>query len=313
MKSTKDIVEISIISPVYMGENTIEEMVNRIDSSMDFLSVEYEIILVEDHSPDNSWEAITKVCINNKRVKGIKLSKNFGQHSAISAGLLFASGAWVVVMDCDLQDRPEEIVNLYNQANLGYDIVYAQRLVRQDSLIKKLSSKVFYSVFSYLTNTKQDPSIANFGIYSRDVINAVISMGDYIKFFPTMVQWVGFKSTKIEVAHAKRNVGKSSYSWKKLIKLAFDSIISFSDKPLKVMVSFGIIMSITSFLLGLLYLILYFVGEIEVLGFTSLILTITHLSGLIILMLGLVGVYVGKTFEQTKKRPVYIIKEKVNI
>lgn len=304
--------KISIVSPVYLAQNLVNELVNRLDASLSSFCDEYEIILVEDGSPDLSWEAIEAICKENKNVKGVKLSRNFGQHYAITAGLTIAKGEWVIVMDCDLQDRPEEIQKLYKKAIEGYDIVYAQREQRQDGGFKKLSSKIFYKTFGYLTDSKQDSSIANFGVYNQKVISAILSMKDHVRFFPTMVQWVGFKSIKVNVEHSSRAEGKSSYSWRKLIHLAIDNIISFSDKPLKLTIRLGLSISIISFLSGLFYLYKYVNGEIKVLGFASIVISIWFLSGLIIFILGIIGIYIGKTFDRVKERPTFIIAKKLN-
>lgn len=295
-----------------MGEKIIQELVSQLNEVLQKICNDYEIILVEDGSPDNSWKFIEDICKNNSKVKGIKLSRNFGQHYAITCGLEAANGDWVVVMDCDLQDQPEEIPNLFNKAMEGYDIVFAQRENRQDSVFKKISSKLFYKLFSYLTGTEQDTRIANFGIYNRKVIQSILSMNDYIRYFPTMVQWVGFNSAKVKVKHSSRFEGKSSYTFSNLLKLALNNILSFSDKPLKIFMKLGLYISTISFLIGIMYLLQYFSGHIVVLGFTSIIITITFLSGIIILTLGIVGMYAGKTFEQSKQRPTYIIHKKIN-
>lgn len=304
--------KISIVSPVYRAENLITELVERLENVLPDISDSYEIILVEDGSPDKSWEAMEKICATNKNVKGVKLSRNFGQHYAITAGLENTSGDWIIVMDCDLQDQPEEIPKLFNKTKEGYDIVYAQRQLRQDGFLKKISSKLFYKTFGYLTDSKQDPSIANFGIYNKTVIQSLLSMKDHVRFFPTMVQWVGFKSTKINVAHSSRAEGKSSYSWRKLIKLAFDNIIAFSDKPLRLTIRLGLIIATLSFISGLIYIFRYINGEIKVLGFASIIISIWFLSGLIIFILGIIGIYLGKTFDKVKERPTYIISKTLN-
>lgn len=305
-------IEISVVSPIYRAELVLEELVSRLDKTFQELNVAFEIILVDDSSPDNSWEKIVELSKLNSKVKGIQLSRNFGQHYAITAGLQHAKGDWIVVMDCDLQDRPEEILSLYNKTQEGYDIVYARREIRQDNLIKKISSKLFYTVFGYLTNTKHDASIANFGIYHKKVIHAIRSMKDHIRYFPTMVQWVGFSSSYISIEHGKREIGESSYSWKSLLNLAFNNIVAFSDKPLRLCIRVGIIISLIAFLCGVYFLYKYFTGEIVVLGFTSMIISIWFLSGIIILILGIIGVYLGKTFERVKDRPIYIINEKIN-
>lgn len=304
---------ISVVSPVYLGEKLVPELVQRIKASLERIAETYEIILVEDGSPDNSWAAVQKACENDTSVKGIQLSRNFGQHYAITAGLEQAKGDWIVVMDCDLQDQPEEISKLLEKTKEGFDIVFAQRENRQDNFLKILSSKVFYSLFGYLTGTKQDSSIANFGMYHKNAIKAVLSMKDYTRYFPTMIQWVGFNSAKVNVQHASRSEGNSSYSWRKLTKLAVNNIIAFSDKPLRLTIRLGFTISLLSFVIGLIYIYLYATGRIQVMGYTSIIVAITFSSGLIISTLGLIGLYLGKAFDQTKQRPTYIVGKTLNI
>jgi len=295
-----------------MGEKFLEELVGRIDREINKLQKTYEIILINDGSPDNSAELIKSICQQNKAVKGLLLSRNFGQHYAIHAGLKQASGKWITVMDCDLQNRPEEISRLYQKAQEGYKIVLAQRLIRKDTFFKKISSKIFYAVLSYMTDSKQDASIGNFGMYHYQVIEAILSMKDHLRYFPTMVQWVGFSKTKIPVAHSSRNEGKSPYTLDKLLSLAADNIIAFSNKPLRLVVKFGLLISLASTLVALYYLYKFFMGQIIVLGYASLIISVWFLSGIIIFTLGISGIYIGKVFEKIKERPLYIIDEKIN-
>jgi len=303
---------ISVVVPVYMGEKFVVNLVNRIEKVMMKLGQTYEIILVNDSSPDNSEEVINSICQENENVKALMLSRNFGQHYAIHAGLEQSKGDWIVVMDCDLQDKPEEIERLFYKATEGFDIVLAQRLTRNDSYFKRLSSKLFYLVLGYLTDTEQDSSVANFGIYRRKIVDAILNMNDYIRYFPTMVQWVGFSKTKLPVEHQEREAGKSTYNLKKLLTLALDNIIGFSDKPLRLTVKFGIFISSIAGLIGCLYLYKYLTGEITVLGYASLIISIWFLSGVIIFILGITGIYIGKIFEKVKSRPLYIIDKKIN-
>ena len=303
---------ISVVSPVYRGEKMVGELVRRVSESVRTITDDYEIILVNDASPDNSWSEILKECGNDSRVKGLNLSRNFGQHYAITAGLSYSKGEWIVVMDCDLQDRPEEIPNLYNKAMEGWDVVFAQRINRSDKLLKRMSSKLFYTFFSYLTETKQDASVANFGIYNKKVIEAVLKMGDTIRYFPTQVQWVGYRRTYIPVRHDSRLDGKSSYNFIKLFRLAFDTIVSFSDKPLRITVKIGLVITILSFLIGLIYLFQYLRGEIVVMGYASLIISLWLICGILVSLIGVVGMYLGKTFEQTKGRPTFIVCDQIN-
>ena len=215
-------------------------------------------------------------------------------------------------MDCDLQDLPEEIETLYNKAHEGYDIVLARRAQRNDGFLKRISSKMFYSVFSYLTDTKQDSTVANFGIYKREVIDAIKSMKDYYRVFPILVQWVGFNKFYLDVEHASRFEGKSTYTSIKLLRLAFDMIISFSEKPLRLGMKLGLIISSLSILLSIYYLTRYLLGYILVPGYASLSILITFSTGIILTFLGLVGTYIGKISLQVKQRPNYIVKTKRN-
>lgn len=303
--------KISIVSPVYQAESTIKQLVNEIENVMLSLNESYEIILVDDRSKDNSWKVIEEIASINLNVKAVRLSRNFGQHPAIMAGLTLAKGEWIVVMDCDLQDMPKEILKLYAEALLGFDVVLAKRVKRQDNFFKKASSVIFSKMYQIFTDTQYDQEIANFGIYKKKVIYSILEISDYIKFFPLFVKFVGFNVSTIEVEHASRAVGKSSYNFSKLIRLAFNTIISFSNKPLKLFVKFGIVISLLSFLTGAYYFYLALTGKIEVLGFSSIIISIWFLSGVIITTIGVCGIYLGKIFDQTKNRPVFIIDERV--
>jgi polyisoprenyl-phosphate glycosyltransferase len=303
---------ISVVSPVYQAAPIVPRLVSEVSSALEDITDSFEIILVDDRSRDDSWNAIKQECNKNSRVRGLRLSKNFGQHSAITAGLSLAKGNWIVVMDCDLQDRPDQISTLYRKALEGYDIVFARRRLRRDSRLKRFYSRAFYSVFSYLTETAQDAAIANFGIYHKKVIDAVLGMDDNIRYFPAMVQWVGFQSTRVDVEHSSRAQGVSTYNLRKLLRLAINNIISFSDKPLRLVAQGGLILSAISLAIGLLYLVGFLLGIIKVAGYASLIISIWLTAGINIFVLGLVGIYVGKAFEKIKGRPIFIIDEAVN-
>lgn len=303
---------ISVVSPIYCAEKILPELIRRIDESISKITSNYEIILVDDCGPDKSWEVIEQIALTNLRVKGYKLSRNFGQHYAITAGLDQANGEWVVVMDCDLQDQPEEVEKLYLKAKEGFDIVLARRYLRQDNFFKKLFSKIFYRTLGYLTGSEQDETVANFGIYNKKVITSIVNMRESIRFFPSMVKWVGFNSTKLNIEHSSREEGKSSYNFKRLISLALDIILAFSDKPLRLVVKSGVIISGISVLFSLYTIYKWFNREIIELGYTSLIISLWLLSGFIISTLGIVGLYVGKIFEGVKNRPIYIINKKTD-
>ena len=291
----------------------VAELVHRNVESVSLITDDYEIILVNDASPDNSWEEIVKQCAANPKVKGLNLSRNFGQHYAISAGLSYASGEWVVVMDCDLQDRPEEIPNLYRKAQEGFDIVYARRAIRKDSRIKKSTSALFYRVFRHMSGIQSDKAVANFGIYHKRVIEEFNKMPEHSRFFPSQIKYLGFKDASIDVEHNERSEGKSSYSLMKRFKLGFDVIVSNSNKPLRFAVGLGFCMSALSFILALYNVIAKWVGVIRVPGYTTTVFSIWFVGGLLLLVMGIMGLYIGKIYDQVKGRQLFIVKDKVNL
>jgi dolichol-phosphate mannosyltransferase len=299
----------SIVSPVYGCPSAIPELCRRIHNTLQTLTEDYEIILVEDGSPDNSWDLILAECNKDHRVKGIRLSRNFGQHYAITAGLDFAEGDWVVTMDCDLQDQPEDISLLYSTAlEQKKDIILGKRAERHDKWWKQLGANAFYRTFSWLSGTPMDPTIGTFRILSNQVVLAYRRMGESHRLFSGMLQWLGFNVGYASVSHPDRYEGSTSYTMRRLLKLAMDGIVSFSIRPLLFGIGVGVAFSLLSFMYGL-YLLLRFVfwGPFGVQGWVSTILLFSFLGGLILLCIGILGLYVGKIFQQVKGRPVYVI------
>lgn len=304
---------ISVISPVYRAEECLRELYARLCSALEPITSDFEIILVEDCGGDRSWEIIRELAQEDSRVRGIQFSRNFGQHYGITAGLDYCSGEWVVIMDCDLQDRPEEIPRLLEKALEGYDIVFARRSVRQDKWLKRVSSHLFHRVFEYLTDQKSDESIANFGIFNSKVVRNVNAMRESVRGFTLFVRWVGFKSTTIDVQHARRPYGTSSYTFRKLLRLAINGIISHSNKPLRMSIKFGFMMAFGSVLMALILAMRYFVYSIPVAGWTSVMVSMYFLAGLFFVNSGFIGLYIDKIFQEVKNRPLYVINETVNI
>ena len=257
---------ISIVTPVYGCCKSLNNLYERLNKTLSDITNDFEIIMVNDASPDNAWEAIKELAKKDDRVKGINLSRNFGQHYAITAGLDYANGDWVVVMDCDLQDQPEEITKLYNKAQEGYDIVFGRRAQRQDGFFKKLSSRLFYKVYDYFTESKIDNSVANFSIISQTVVKEMRKLREQNRSYPLFVNWLGFKRTNVDIEHSKREEGKSSYTLTKLINLAIDSVVAQSNKPLKLSIKFGFLMALFSLLYLGWFLIRYFLFFIRVQG-----------------------------------------------
>jgi polyisoprenyl-phosphate glycosyltransferase len=309
----KDGTLISVVIPVYKAEGCVVELYKRLVNTLELITSEFEIILVEDCGGDKSWEIINTLTESDYRVKGIQFSRNFGQHYGITAGLDHCNGEWVVVMDCDLQDQPEEIQKLYLKAQEGFDVVYARRAVRQDHLFKRWSSRLFYKAFDYLTEQHSDPAVANFGIYSRKVIDNFCSMRESVRAFPLFVRWLGFPSAFVDVEHASRFSGTSSYNFYKLMHLAINVIVAQSNRPLRLSIKFGFFMAFGSFLLALYYTVRYFLFLIPVSGWTSVIVSMYFLAGLFFVNAGFVGLYIGRIYDEVKGRPLYVVRERLNL
>ncbi len=301
--------QLSIVSPVYHTGSMLAELVNRIVTNIPSEVISFEIILVDDGSKDDSWSIVHNICGKYPQVRGLRLSRNFGQHAAISAGLQNAGGEWIIVMDSDLQDQPELIPTLYEKAGNGHPIVLARRVRRNDPFTRKFASRVFYWLLARLSDISPDYMMGNFGIYHRQVIDAVVQMKETHRFFPMMVAWTGFPVTHVDTVHEKRAAGNSGYSFRKLVQLALQITLSYSDRPLRYIVKAGMLISLLSAIYAFVILVKYFTGSITVLGYTSLIVSIWFIGGLILFTLGIVGLYVGRTFEQTKGRPFFVVKE----
>lgn len=302
---------ISVIVPLYKCSAFIEELCTRLDQSLNKIATDYEIILINDCSPEDDWNKIVDAAKLNPSIKGINFSKNFGQHYAITAGLDLAIGKWVVVMDGDLQDQPEEIGKLYKKAIEGWDIVMARRIERKDTFFKQFSSKMFYFILNALTGEKYNSEIANFSIINDTVRSSISKFREQNRTYPYLLKKVGFSSTSISVEHCARKEGKSSYSFKKLLLLASNSIISQTNKPLKIFIKFGLTMSVISLLFGAYILLKKIFYGVSIEGWTSLIVSIYFLAGLLFANIGILGLYLGKAYDETKQKPLYIIKEKI--
>ena len=305
--------DLSVVSPVYRGEKMLSELVERIHKAISPLTDNYEIVLVNDCSPDNSWECISEICKVDKKVKGVNLSRNFGQPYAITAGLTYAKGNYIAVIDCDLQNKPEDLPAMYQKALEGYDVVSARRVVREDTFMKRMSSAIFHMVYDFLSGFDTDKAVAEFGIYSRKIVDVYCSIPEYSRSFVELIHTLGFKKTTVDVLHDHRLEGKSSYNLYRLLKLSYNSIISNSNRPLHLAVALGLIMSILSFLMAIYNIFAKFWGLNEVAGYTSTIFSIWFVGGLLLLMMGVLGLYIGKIFDQVKGRPVFIVSDTLNI
>ena len=286
------------------------ELCNQLDEHVSNITKNYEVILVNDASPDGAWEAIQSLAKGDSRIKGVDLSRNFGQQAAITAGLSHSTGEWVVVMDCDLQDQPKEIVKLYAKAQEGYEVVFGRRYQRQDSSMKIAVSRLYRRVFDYFTETTSDPAVANFGIYKRKVIDAFLTMRERNRTLQLFIRWLGFRNTSINIEHAARSGGESSYRFGKLFRMALSNIVSQSNKPLKISIAFGLLMSLSSLMYAVYLAIRHLLWDVPVPGWTSVMVSIYFIGGLLFANLGILGLYLGKVFDETKGRPLYVIRER---
>lgn len=306
---------ISVVSPVYRAEKIIPELVRRITEEVSKITDRFEIVLVEDCGPDNSWAKIEEEARRDSRVKGVKLSRNFGQHYAITAGLSYSQGDYTVVIDCDLQDNPKYIADLYKAALEGNDIVYTVKQSRKHSFFKNITAMAFNAVFNYLTENDGAASSKNIGAFSmlsRKVVNAFLSIQDTHRHYLMVLRMLGFQKAYIDIEHEHRFEGRSSYSFGKLVKHAMNGITSQSDKLLRLSIGLGFTMFLLSFLWAVVIIAKYFTTGL-LSGYTSTIVVALLGTGLILMSIGVMGIYVGKIFEQTKGRPLFIVDKSVNV
>jgi dolichol-phosphate mannosyltransferase len=306
---------VTIISPVYKSEDSLVELVELIGNQFSNQSIHrYEIILINDGSPDNSWSVISKICKQNSNVTGINLSRNFGQHMAITAGIEAASGDYLIIIDCDLQYDPSYIPVLIAELEKGNDIVFTYVKKREHNFFKNITANIFNGVFNYLVENKDystDKSVGAFSAINRKVANAYINFHDYQRHYLMVLRWLGFTRTYVEIIHKKRKYGKSSYTFKKLIEHAITGITSQSNKLLLINVILGFVISFISFLSLFVIIMLYFLMGFQS-GWASLMALILFSTGIIVMSIGVVGIYVGKTFDQAKNRPKYIVDKILN-
>lgn len=300
---------ISVVSPVYMAELILPVLCERLDAVLRQMTDRFEIILVCDGSPDNSWAVMQSLVLQYPHLKVVNLSRNFGQHYAITAGMDLSCGDWTVVMDCDLQDRPEDIPRLFEKLDEGYDIVVARRINRQHKWWKRVTSRMYFKVFSMLSGFKLDGSVGTFRIMSRGVVDAYCSMRETYRMFAGLIEWLGFRAGFIDVQHGERYEGVSSYNLARLLRMAVDGMVSFSNRPLYISIALGFALSLLSTIYGV-YLIVRYLIDPNTFGVAGWLTTVTatvFIGGLVLLNQGLLGIYIGRLYNQAKGRPLYVI------
>lgn len=304
--------DISVVIPVYGCKEAIPELHRRLVATLEQTGKSFEIILVDDNCPQNSWEEIEKICEADPRTTGIHLSRNFGQMRAITAGLTQSVGDAVIVMDCDLQDRPEFIPQFIAKLDEGYDIVYSKRKERKDSLIVKALSRAFYGVYNHFSDMKYDFEVGNYSIARRKVVDAFLKMREQNRDYIMFLMWLGYKDTTIEIEGDERFAGESSYTFKKKMNLAVSIITQQSNKPLFMAMRAGFVIAGIAAIF-IIYLLLRFaiVGDLDI-GWPSIIASIYLMGGLMLSAIGVVGIYIGNIFSESKNRPIYVIGDILN-
>lgn len=310
----KGIELLSVISPVYKAEKCVRPLVDRITAVVEKMAdvKDYEIVLVEDCGGDGSWEAIKELARANCRLVGVQLSRNFGQHHALTAGLDVCRGDWAVLIDCDLQDEPECIPLLWAEAKKGFWVVNGRREVRDHGLGRRILSRCFHILFEWLSGLSYDGRVANFRIIGRPVIDAYRGMHEASRSVGAQIQWMGFKTSVVNVRQEARFDGGSSYSVRKLLSLAVDTIVSYSNKPLRYVIGIGMSMAFIAIAISVWFLVRALFWGVPVPGWASLIVSLWFIGGVIVANLGVIGIYVGKIYNETKSRPLYIISERIN-
>ena len=304
-------INVSVVIPCYYSAETLTTLSSKIIESCNLIASNLEIIYVDDGSKDRTWQVISDLSMRDSRIRWIRLSKNFGQHKAIMAGLRECRYEYIVVMDGDMQDDPAQIPKLISKAkDSGAEVVLAKRIRKQHTFLKKFGSKLFSKLFSFMTGVQRESEFGNFGVYSRKVINEVKSFGDKDFLLGNLVTWSGFSSAHIDVEHNARLHGKSTYSFWALVKLAYSVIISHSNFPLRFIVFLGSVVSLLSFSLALIVLSGYFFRDETPLGWTSMIIAILISTGILLISIGIVGLYIGRIFDSTKQRPLYIVSDR---
>lgn len=303
-------VELSVVVPVYGCRESLRALHERTSAALRAITSSYEIVLVDDCDREGSWEVVAQLAREDRAVKAFRLSRNFGQHAAITAGLAQCTGRWAVVMDCDLQDPPELIAELYREARSGKDIVLARRKRKRHSFFRRIAARIYFRLMNVLAKARFDGEFGSFSIISRKVVDALLRFQDQDRHYLFILGWLGFRTSAIEYEHAPRHSGASAYSLRALIRHALSGLFFQTTVLLRWIVYFGFWLSCAGFLLAAYYVYMYFAHSVYP-GYTSIAVLILLIGGFIIMSTGVAGLYIGKVFDQVKARPLYVIDQSI--
>ena len=298
--------ELSVVVPVYGCRDCLDDLHARIIKAVDPITASYEIVFVDDRSPDGSWPVLERLAAADGRVKALRLSRNFGQHAAITAGLAASGGEWTVVMDCDLQDPPDAIPSLFARAKEGFDLVLARRKQRTHSAVRLALARVYFKLLNTFMGTDIDGSYGTFSILNRKVVDAYLSLGDRDRHYLFVLYWLGFEHGTIEVEHMDRGAGASSYTFGRLLRHAVSGVFFQTTNLLLYIVYLGFVVAGLGVLWAIYLVYLYLVVH-QPTGYTSLAVLILVIGGFIIISTGVTGLYIGRVFQQVKGRPLYVV------
>lgn len=304
---------LSIVIPMYFEEAVANECYKRIKEVVTKNGINHELVFVNDGSKDKTIDILKSIAEKDKAVKIIDFARNFGHQNAVTAGVLNAAGDAVVIIDADLQDPPELIIDMISKWQQGYDVVYAKRKKRKgETWFKLITAKCFYRFLAYMSEVKIPTDTGDFRLIDRKVVETFREMPERNRFIRGMISWVGYEQTYIEYERDERFAGVTKYPLKKMIKFASDGIIAFSSKPLKVVTGMGFITIVLTFIILIYSIVANLLGKATQPGWTSIMVAITFFGGVQMLSLGIIGEYISRIYDESKNRPLYIIKNKIN-
>lgn len=302
---------LSVVSPVFKAENCVGELHRRLTAVLRGMEIDYEIVLVDDGSPDASAERIERIAASDPHVVAVMLSRNFGQHPAIIAGVAEARGDVIAVIDCDLQDPPEALPALYAQIVEGFDVVLARRRNRKDRLFKRTASRLWFALLNVLSDFFIEPGSGSFSMITRQVASELLRMPNRGAHYQLILRWLGFRQAYIEIDHAERFEGKSSYSLRRLVRHALSGVVAHSTRLLYFSVYAGFFFVALSILQFAYVLFLKWKHGVGVAGWTSLMAATWLIGGAILFSLGVTGIYIGRIVEEVKQQPVYVVWRRI--
>jgi polyisoprenyl-phosphate glycosyltransferase len=306
--------ELSIVIPVYNEEATLPELRRRLGELLPRIGGEAEVILVNDGSMDGTTAIVGQICRSDARFRGVHFSRNFGHQAAVAAGLRYSQGRAVVVMDADLQDPPEVVLQLLERWRAGFHVVYARHAARhREGLIKRAAAHVFYRVLRGLAKPEIPPDTGDFCLMDRRVVDLLNSMPERNRYIRGLRAWVGFRQTAVDFVRPGRFAGEAKYTFRQSLGLALNGVVSLSKAPLRVATYFGLLVSITSFVLAVMFVIEKLTVGFEIRGWASTVVIMLFLGGVQLLTLGIIGEYISRIYDEVKDRPLFIVQEFDNL